>query len=179
MLKKSIAMIVLGLGLGLAACAGNTTPPPPCPEIQILGAASKLTRFKSGPGRDIIDMLHEDTLPGFLSGCEYNVDETGAGDLMVFLAPTIQSARGPAFSGAVARMEYFIVITDSQKNLLTKQRFPVEIQHTQNLPQVTWTKTEPNRILIPLKAGQNGDDYLIYLGLQLTQEELEYQRNHP
>lgn len=177
MLKKSMAMIVLGLSL--MACAGTDVPPPPCPEIQILGAAAKLSLFKPGPGRDIIDLQHSETLPSFLSGCEYNIDETGAGELMVFLAPTIQSTRGPAFTGTVSQLEYFIVITDSQKRPITKQKFPVQIQHGKNLPKVTWTRKEPNRLLIPLKSGQNGTDFLIYLGLQLTRDELEYESNHP
>jgi len=178
-LKKSIAITVLSLlGLGLGACSSDL-PPPPCPEIQILGAAAKLTRFKPGPGRDIIDVMHDNALTQFLSGCIYDIDETGAGELSVYLAPTIQSTRGPAFSGNVARMEYFIIVSDTQKNLLDEQRFPIEIAHAQNLPQVTWSLKEPNTLRIPLRSGQTGEDFQVFIGLQLTRDELKYHQDHP
>jgi hypothetical protein len=31
---------------------------------------------------------------------------------------------------------------------------------------------------IPLKAGENGDNYLIYIGLSVTPEELQYNREN-
>jgi hypothetical protein len=178
LLNKSISITVLGLlALGLGACSSTDIPPPPCPDIQILSAASKLTRFKPGPGRDIIDVLHDETITGFASACEYDVDETGAGDLTVWLAPTIQSTRGPANQSSESTFDYFIVITDSQKKVLNKLPFSVSIAYQQNLTQLSWTLTEPNALSIPLSAGQTGEDFQVFIGLQLTRDELEYQRN--
>jgi len=176
LLKKSLSATLLGLlTIGLAACSSTDIPPPPCPEIQILGAAAKLTRFKPGPGRDIIDVRHEEAITSFASACEYNVDANGAGDVTIWLAPTILSTRGPANQGSEATFEYFIVITDSQKKVLNKGLFPVAIPYAQNLTQLSWTLKEPNSLIVPLNAGKTGDDFQVFIGLQLSKDELEYQ----
>lgn len=175
--KKSIAISVLGL-LGLAACSSTDVAPLPCPNILIPRDAAKLTRFTPGPGRDIIDVMHEEEILSFASGCEYDTDATGAGDVTIYIMPTIKSTRGPANTGSEARFEYFLVIADSQKNLLEKAKFKVAIPYAQNLTQIIWRAVDPNTLRIPLKSGQDGNNFQIFLGLQLTQTELDYQRKH-
>ncbi|MBL4747637.1 MAG: hypothetical protein JKY17_02245 [Magnetovibrio sp.] len=178
LLKKTIVPSLFGiLSIGISACASTNLPPPPCPQIKILGAASKLTRFKPGPGRDIIDQMHTETIVGFASGCEYNTDETGVGDVTILVVPEISSVRGPANEGDTANFEYFLIVTDSQKNVLEKDNFPVAIPYAQNLTQVNWRALKPNTIRIPLKAGQTGQDFQVVIGLQLNREELDYQQN--
>lgn len=176
--KFGIGVALLSfLGVGLGACTNTDKgAPPPCPSIRIISDGAKLTRFKPGAGQDIIDILHEETLTGFAQGCEYDTDATGAGDLTVWLAPAITAVRGPANKTGDADFEYFIAITDSQKNVLDKQRFPVVVDFPQNLTKVPWQRETPHALNLPLKAGQNGRDFEIFIGLQLNRVELEYLR---
>lgn len=178
--KSAIGVLVLGLmGLSLGACSSTEdVAPPPCPSIYIISDGAKLTRFKPGPGRDIIDVLHQEELSGFAHGCEYDTDSTGAGDLTVFVAPTITSERGPANTSNDADFEYFIAITDSNKKVMDKARFPVVIPFPKNMTRIVWQRENPHSLSIPLKAGQTGQDYAIYLGLQLNQAELDYSRKN-
>jgi len=177
-MKTSFKLALSSLfALSLAACAGQSALPPPCPSILIPKDGAKLTRFKPGPGRDIIDVLHEESMTGFASACEYNIDETGTGDLTVWVAPTIKSNTGAANIQKKAAFEYFIAVIDDQKKVWDKQNFKVEISFEQNMNQVLWQTKNPNSIMIPLKAGESGDKYSIYIGLQPTRDELLYQRN--
>lgn len=164
------------LALGLGACSTDTVAPRACPEILIPVDGAKLTRFKPGPGRDIVDVLHEEQVTGFGHLCEYDVDETGAGSVTVSLLPAFDSTRGPASPSDQVQFEYFIAITDADKAVLDKKRFPAIIQFPANMSRVRWQPETPINMTIPLKAGQLGETFQIFLGLQMSREELEYQR---
>lgn len=172
------APVVLGalMALGLAACTTNTAAPQPCPAILIPTDGAKLTRFVPGPGRDIIDVVHEDQVSGFAHRCEYDTDASGAGAVTVEVYPAFESTQGPANQDSNAQFEFFIAIADQENNLLEKKRFPASIDFPQNMSRIQWQRSEPIALTIPLKAGQNGTDFQIFIGLQMTRAELDYQR---
>ena len=165
------------LALGVAACSTPDVAQPQCPDVVIPSDGSKLTRFKPGPGRAIIDVLFEATVTEYAQACEYNTDDTGAGEVTVYIAPLIETERGPADQQGQATYEYFLAVIDSNKKVMEKARFPVTISFLQNMSRVRWQLKEPNVITIPLAAGQNGADFQVFIGLQLTRAELEYQRS--
>jgi len=172
------AVVIALIGVGLSACASDKAPPPPCPNILIVADGAKLTRFKPGSGRDIIDVLHEEQITGFAHSCEYNTDESGAGELTVWVVPTILSTRGPANQTGDADFEYVVAATDTQKTILQKTRYPMVLAYTPNVPNILWQRPEPHKIVLPLKPGQTGKDYLIYLSLVLNRAELDYRRKN-
>lgn len=175
--QSANAALMAVLALGVAACAADTpVSAPPCPEILIPVDGAKLTRFKPGPGRDIIDVVHEELVTGFSHGCEYDTDTSGAGELLVELIPSFEAKRGPANPGDQAQFEYFIAIVDQDKNLLEKKRFPTTIEFPSNMSRVLWQREDAISMRIPLQAGQTGDDFQVFIGLQMTRDELEYQR---
>jgi len=165
-----VAMIV-------SACA-SAVAPPPCPQVRLLADGAKLTRFAPGPGRDIIDIVHEEKITGFAQGCEFETDDTGAGTLTVWAAPTIVSSRGPANTSGRTEFSYFIAATDAQKNILRRDRYDRAFTYTRDVPRIRWQNPEPEKIILPLKAGQNGKDFLVYLSLVLTRDELDYRRKN-
>ncbi|HEY9164016.1 MAG TPA: hypothetical protein VIN57_05335, partial [Magnetovibrio sp.] len=69
-----------------------------------------------------------------------------------------------------------IAIADQDKAILDKKRFPAIIDFPQNMSRVRWQPENPINMTIPLKAGDLGENFQIYIGLQMTREELEYQR---
>lgn len=175
---STLKAVALGLlAVGVAACSTPDVAPPPCPNVVIPEDGAKLTRFKPGPGRDIIDVLFEAKVTEYAEACEYNVDDTGAGEVAVYIAPLIETERGPADQQGQATYEYFLAVLDSNKKVMEKARFPITIPFPQNMTRVRWQLKEPNVITIPLTAGQNGADFQVFIGLQLTRGELEYQRS--
>ncbi|MEG3619438.1 hypothetical protein V5T82_13300 [Magnetovibrio sp. PR-2] len=173
---RTIEAGLLGLmALGLAACATDEGPPPPCPEIRILGGAEKLTRFRPGNGRDIIDVVHEEQMTGFGGACQYEYEDDGSAELTVLIAPQILSERGPANAKGKSSFEYFIALTDSSKNIIKRDTFSVDLTYTASVPRLAWQRTEPYEVTLALKPGETGQTYRFYLGLKLTRDELQYQ----
>lgn len=177
-LNKSVGVaLVAGCAFVLAACSSDVVVQPPCPEILIPIDGSKLTRFKPGPGRDIIDVIHEEQVSGFAHGCEYNTDEAGAGEITVEIIPSFEAKKGPANPNNQSTFEFFVALTDQEKNVLEKKRLNAIIDFPSNMSRVLWQREEPITLTIPLKAGQTGEDFRIFIGLQMSRDELEYERS--
>lgn len=175
--KSTLALAGIGVAaLSLTACANAPDVPQPCPQILIPSDSAELTRFKPGPGRDIIDVLHSEQITGFAHRCFYDTDDTGAGELTVELHPVIVSSIGPASADRIADFKYFVAITDQNKDILDQSVLSLTIPFPQNQSKVQWQKPDPIVLRIPVEAGQNGDDFRVYVGLQLSREELDYQR---
>lgn len=168
------------LAFALTGCAMfDKKAPPPCPRVVILKDASKLTRFAPGPGRDLTDVLFEAAISGFgpVSGCDYadvNSD-TGEGPLEVNADVMVELARGPADVKRKADFSYFVRITDKDGNILTGKSFKAEVDFPGNRNRLIWTD-DPFYMYIPLKKGQTGRDYQIFVGFDLSHEELQYNR---
>ncbi len=174
----SLLVAVLGIALvGLSACSSTKTAiSRPCPKILIPTDGARLTHFKPGTGRALIDVTDTQTVTGFAHSCIYNLNDAGTGEVTVRLVPNIVAVRGPANTANLAKFEYFVAIVDKQKRILEKARFPVSIPFVNNVTRVQWQRKDPIVMDIPIKAGQNGTDFTIFVGLQLTRDELNYAR---
>lgn len=149
----------------------------PCPRVSILADAATVTRFKEGLGRDLIDVDFKGALTGFRGSCGYDIDEdTDSGTLSLDLAVVMNLERGPANKGREIGFEYFISVTDSSKKVLNKEIFDVKVTFPGNQTVLTWSEDpdDPVILTIPLKAGERGQDFIIFVGFQLSPEEYQY-----
>jgi len=165
--------------LAMAGCSSSEEPPPGqvCPRISVLGDADRLTKFVPGPGKDLTDVDYEVTIIDIRFGCEYTEDENDSPILSVALAPVFEANRGPANSDRQAQFNYFVAIADPQRTILNKQDFNLPVNFPGNRSRVTVSPNDPPvSVDIPPVAGRAGPDYHIFVGLQLTPEELEYNR---
>lgn len=150
--------------------------PPPCPTVSILANGERVTQFRSGPGRDLIDITAEARIDDFIARCIYEVDEeTGVGQVHVELSLGISAARGAANTSGVAELPYFISINSLDKAVLTKAAFTIFAVFEGNRYRIS-AYDEPVILSIPIQPPQTGEDFLIYVGFQLTPEQLEYNR---
>ncbi len=162
----------------VSACTmfGEDKVPPPCPAISVLEEAASLTRFVEGPGRDLIDVLVEEKVSDAAGTCEYDVDDdTGVGTLNVEMMVAFELNRGPANRDRKAEIGYFVAITDTERNILNKQSFKGTVEFPGNRNRLIWTD-EPVFLNIPLKAKQTGRNFKIFIGLDLTEEQLQFNR---
>ena len=186
---KRLAPPTLGISLAilltemLAACAqfGETKTteneaPLACPQVLILSEGAKLTRFAVGAGQNEKDILHREVILGYNGACEIVTDDDGATRLVMEISPEIASDRGPANFDGTARFEYFVALTDSAKRRIAKRRFVVNLEYGSDGRQ-RWSDPEPAVITIPLKPGENGQKWIVFIGLQPTRAELEYMRS--
>lgn len=160
----------------LAACAAanNAGPPPPCPRVVKVTDAERVTRFQ-GQGRDVKDVLFDAQIGSIASNCVYVSDQdTNATRIETTMQLQTIASRGPALSGDSAQFQYFVAVARLGQGALARQAFDVEIPlegnqtRAQSVDELTQT--------IPLRSGESGDNYVVYVGLVLTPDELRYNR---
>lgn len=163
--------------LATSACSVfDKTPPPPCPDVSVLSDASRITKFVDGPGRDLIDVLYEGEVADAAGSCTYDLDkDTKEGQLGVEMTVVMALSRGPADRDGKAPLSYFVAITGKDQKILNKQHFTADVAFPPNTGKLLW-KDEPIYLSIPLKAGETGRDFQIYVGYDLDQEELQFNR---
>ena len=166
-LRSIAAAGVLIAALPFAAQAEDL---PDCPQIVIEKPTSKLTQFRDGPGRDITDIVLQAELEGFNGYCEA-VDD----GLEVAMTANFTATLGPAAQGRTQRMAYFVAVVDKSDVILNKAVFPVTMTFPDNINRVR-VHDEEVVMTLPLAAGQTGPDFRIYIGFQVTRDQLEYNR---
>ena len=163
-------------GLALAACQQGPQPPAPaCPEIAIVQAAAELTLFTEGPGRDLTDVTLEARVAEFGGFCDTDIDDdTATGSVDIDMQVLFQVTRGPASVSRQSSISYFVAISDNEENVLARRVFDIALEFEGNRNRIG--VVEELRQSIPLKAGQRGEDFKVFIGLQLNEEQLRYER---
>ena len=169
------AAVMTAAALLLAACAGDEERPPPCPALVVVNDASNMTRFQ-GEGRDLTDVLFETEIRSAAISCDYDDSPVEASLRVLF-----ETTRGPADNSRAARFRYFVLLSDRERNLLPREQFPRE--EFEMLAEFPGNRTEVQQadeidLTIPLGEGKNGGDYVVYLGLILSRDEVEYNRRN-
>lgn len=174
-LMKSI-FPVFAAAIFLAACSSQDERlAPPCPAIVIVQEIADVTQFKPGEGRDLTDVVLEGKVRGFDGFCETDFDEGVAGEVEVELRVVFSIARGPANTDRKGDFRYFVALADRAGKTTQKHVFDSEVEFPGNRNRVA--PFEELTLKIPLKSGENGADYTVYVGFQLSPEQLDYNRN--
>lgn len=192
--SSGVRFALMALLAALSACASaeqkKKVEALVCPHVSIDRATSSLTRFKDGPGRDITDIELEGEIVGFNGDCALR--KTGVDlNVMVRLAAT----RGPAAKDPYAEVEYFVAVTRlppatrdadgkaipapaAERKILTKEIFKVGTQFPPGVNTVTY-RDEQVDLAIPMDGDATTESFEIFVGYQLTREQLDYNRAHP
>ncbi len=161
----------LALLLALAGCGvGDRGPPPPCPTVFPVAEAREVTRFV-GQGRDLTDVLFEARLQEVALVCAYD-DGVIEADMRV----QVMAVDGPANRGRTIRLAYFVAIATLDRKIVAREEFELEVPFEGNRTRVIAIDEVSPRI--PLRPGQSGADYVIYVGLALTPAELRYNQEN-
>ncbi|MBM3733617.1 MAG: hypothetical protein FJW24_09185 [Acidimicrobiia bacterium] len=171
-------VVLAGCAALLSACGVFTKkepPPGPCARAMILADAEQLTQFRDGPGRDILDVSYSGRLSRVFADCEYqmNKDRTGVMQVRVYLA--IDAERGPANTDRVAPYRYFVTLIDADREPLAKNVFDLAARFPGNVTRMTLTD-DTVEMKVPIAAGQSGKYFTILVGFQLTEDQLDYNR---
>jgi hypothetical protein len=142
-----------------------------CPTVTRIGEATHLTRFVPG-GHDLTDVAFEAKIGGISGNC--SADEKA---VKVQMNAQFIADRGPADKARKAPFAYFVAIADNDDNVLARQVFDTVIA----FPGTRTRNGVEEQLdqLIPIKKGQQGKDFHIYIGFDLTPEEVAYNRAHP
>jgi hypothetical protein len=162
------AALLLGSAALLSACGSK--PEAACPRGVIPADAANVTRFRDGPGRDLIDVVNEGEIQNILVQCTYDKKVIDV-DLQVAVAAT----RGPADRTGAADFQYFVAIVGPDEKILTKQPFTVHFEFKDNRNHLG--RIEQLVPKIPVADPLKGPQYQIVVGFQLTPDELAWNRS--
>jgi hypothetical protein len=155
------------LALSLAGC-GSSERLPPCPKVFMSSDISTLTRFRPGGGRDLTDVEFQTELLGYEGSCKYEKNK-----VTINLAVGFGVSRGPA-AGREAQFEYFVAIPKLYPSKAAKVDFDVAYPYPAG--QARGEFKDEVEIDMPFTDRSTVLSNEIYIGLQLTAEELEYNR---
>jgi len=139
-----------------------------CPEIEVVRLAARQVKF-DGTGRDLTDVVFEAKLDATGVNCEYDEDA-----IEVLMLVRIETLLGPSNPARRADLQYFVAVATSEQEVLTRETFDLRVPFEGNRTLVQAEEELAPRI--PLQGGESGQDFKIYVGLDLSQEEYDYNR---
>jgi len=169
--KQSLLLITCFVFiLGLTGCALG--PVPPCPEVRIDSKTASYTVFKDGPGRDITDIAYDAEIVSFEGTCEFDDD-----GVEVNMDMDMMISGGPAVEPGPIDLYYFVAIPRFHPDPAGKKVFNRGYTIPRSGPRRERITESNIRVYIPLESEIVAGGYIIYLGFQLTNEQLEYNRS--
>lgn len=166
--NKSAAIL---LPLFLWACSGDDEAALPCPRIVVVQDAAKQVKF-DGPGRDLTDVIFEARIGGSGIECDYDDDA-----IEVEIQVRVEAARGPAAKSEQVDISYFVAIARrSDQSVVARESFVMTIPLEGNRTRMAAVEDLTPRI--PLRGEETGAMYRIYVGLELSPEEMQYNRTN-
>ena len=140
-----------------------------CPATAVLDDAGELVRFGTVPPKGPGDVSFNVRMK-YISGiCD--VDEKV---VVMELRTAMEAARGPANEKGELHFVYFVAILDRDKTVLSRTKFPM-IARFQGR-ETTLEFADAVTVTIPRKTGDIPKDYIVYLGFEMSPEELAYNR---
>ncbi len=85
----------------------------------------------------------------------------------------IRLDRGPANAARRADFTYFVAILDQQQRILNRWSFPVDVEFGDREKLVILEELEQ---ITPMASGTKPSDYRLYIGFQLSEEQLRHNR---
>lgn len=164
---KTVA-VATGL-LVLSACAQFDQEVASCPNAAILEAPGELVRFNDGATAGPENVLFR-TKMKYVSGvCDF--DEKS---IDMELSVAMEAKRGAANADGKAQFTFFIAIIDIDRKILMREEFPLIAVFEKGDDDVNFS--ENLTLSIPRKEGLAPTDYSVYLGFEMTPDELAYNR---
>jgi len=179
--RRIFSGIAIALMAGVLAGCSSTDkgPPKPCPAVTVEPTLAYKTEF-AGSGRDLSDIAYEARIEMPLGPlCWYSRDQDKDYIRTAFKVQ-INVARGPKFSGDKASLRYFVGVTGPGGVPLPdgKKFFDVDVDFSKGqVRNITVDEIDPIKIFP--KPNENGDFYRIYVGLDLTKDQLDYNKRNP
>jgi len=165
--------------LATASCANKENIASyPCPVVASVRELGYMTRFQ-GDSQDLSDTLFEARVDQVLPAvnCVYEEADDGKRAIVYDIQVKFLAQRGPKDREGAAKFDYFMAITGPGGQPVARQVFDTEIPFENNATQaITIEELQPR---IPLKEGEDGDHYRIYVGFMLNEKELAYNRRNP
>ena len=155
----------------LAGC-GSDTKVVNCPSAAALAPTSTLTAFEPGAPKDPADALYTVGVVNVTTDCNFDSD---AGTTESTLELTFRAKRKDAGKAATYKVPYFVAVTEGTR-ILSKRIFWVNFDFSSG-ESTTEFHDSVGSTVINLENGKKPYDYELLAGLQLTHDQLEYNKS--
>ena len=164
------AAVLLSMSaLFVGACTtANNADKVACPSVQVLQSTGEFVRFAAGRRRDLTDVATEAWIERVGGDCALENDE-----YLVDLSIGIIARRGPANKKSLMILRYFVAVSDRQDKILQRQSFQTSASFGA-FKSVAFT--DALELRIPVAKGVEGDAYTIFIGFELSPDELRFNR---
>lgn len=171
-------LVLLSAGLALGGCDSlskalgfsDDSPleiGPTCPRVAVGDDVDYVARF-DGKGSSKQNLLYAVKMDVPNGVCFLNEDS-----IDVEMSVPIRVQRGPAMEDREINFGYWVAIARTDKTILARESYQAGAELKQN--EVGQIIDEFDQT-IPIKPGENGNNFVIIVGLELTEEELDYNR---
>ena len=169
-IRQTIKMMMLISLMGGCALMDETTGDPDvCPMPTILKTGQELVRFRPGVGYDLNKTVFHVKLNTFDGECDI-----GKKEITLNIALSMTALRGAAMIKDKAEFAYWVWVVDREKKVLTRNRTPVIAKFEGRDSRIDFSDIFD--VIIPQRLDHSPPDWRIYIGLELTKEELAYNR---
>jgi hypothetical protein len=141
-----------------------------CPYTDVTGQLASVSRF-TGEGGNIADLTYHARLADLKGNCD--LDDDG---VTITVTVSVIADIGPAATDRSANFPYFVAIVGPNNRIIAKKNFDETLTFPPNRQHAGATETLTQ--FIPLRDPHNAPDYHVFVGFQLTQAEVEYNRVH-
>jgi hypothetical protein len=144
-----------------------------CPRVGSPADAADLVRFRTPDSRDLTDLVVAARITALNGACT-PVNRQQA--VEVTLTIGMEAARGAAAQGRSVTLPYFVAVTDGAERVLDKAVYTVVAEFPANAQRVRM-RGEEVRLTLPVAPGRSAADYAVYVGFQLSEQELALNRS--
>ncbi len=170
MTHRFIPLVLVAVALG--ACGGSKETEVAasyCPSTLTVQDASRLTRFKAGPGRDPRDVMFEAIVVAADTQCKVSRNR-----LEVDVAVRIAVNAGPSIGQGVTQVPFFVRVLDGRGAVVVGRDELADYKVSTSSPR--GVSQEELSVMIPFNEVKDLGGYRIAVGLKPTAAELDYNR---
>lgn len=165
---RSTMILAAAAALTVSACASEPKQLA-CPPAGAVSGVERMTSFRPGGGEDLTEVQFTAQINSVESVCRY--DEDG---VEVAMNVSLVAERGPADTARQADLQYFVAIENGSGNFTAKEVYDLTLPFEGNRRRVG--VVEEVDIEIPTPADKSFADIRILIGLQISPEQVEYNR---
>jgi len=166
------AAALAGLSVVLLAGCQTKQERAACPVATVLASASYLTAFKAGMQDDPAGELYTVQMTGVSQSCDFDKDE-GTADSDVVI--TFRATRTPTGDAAHYPVPYFVASVMDGSNILTKKILATTFDFNPGEASTSFSIAAPS-YRTKFDNGKKPYQYGLVVGLQLTREQLDYNK---
>lgn len=184
-MRASRALAAAGL-LALAGCqtlglsSGGTGDAPAvarpvvqCPRVGTPSDTGDVVRFRTPDSRDLTELVVSARITSLSGTCSLVNRNTA---LQVNVTMGVEATRGPAAQGRTVQVPYFVAVTTANEQVLDKAVYTLTVEFPANVQRARM-RGEEIRLTIPVNAERPAAAYTVYVGFQLTEQELALNRS--